>query len=56
MSVVRHLSWESSKFILNTLKKLGLKGADTFDELTHLLESGSDRIGVLDFLALVSCV
>jgi len=34
-------------------KKLGLKGANTdtdiFDELTYLLESGSDRIGALDF-------
>jgi serine/threonine-protein kinase HipA len=34
-------------------KKLGRKGADTdtveFDELTYLLESGSDRIGGLDF-------
>lgn len=34
-------------------KKLGLKGADTdtaeLDELTYLLESGSDRIGALDF-------
>jgi serine/threonine-protein kinase HipA len=33
--------------------KLGLKGAKTdvaqFDELTYLLESGSDRIGALDF-------
>ena len=34
-------------------KKLGLKGADTdtaeLDELTYLLESGSERIGALDF-------
>jgi len=34
-------------------KKLGLKGSDTYtaelDELTYLLESGSDRIGALDF-------
>ena len=34
-------------------KKLGLKGTDTdtaqLDELTYLLESGSDRIGALDF-------
>jgi len=34
-------------------KKLGLKGADTdtaeLDELIYLLESGSDRIGALDF-------
>jgi len=34
-------------------KKLGLKGADRdtaeLDELTYLLESGSDRIGALDF-------
>ena len=34
-------------------KKLGRKGADTdtseLDELTYLLESGSDRIGALDF-------
>jgi serine/threonine-protein kinase HipA len=34
-------------------KKLGLKGADTdtaeLNELTYLLESGSDRIGALDF-------
>ncbi len=34
-------------------KKLGLKGARTdtaeLDELTYLLESGSDRIGALDF-------
>jgi serine/threonine-protein kinase HipA len=34
-------------------KKLGLKGPDTdttaLDELTYLLESGSDRIGALDF-------
>jgi serine/threonine-protein kinase HipA len=34
-------------------KKLGSKGADTdtavLDELTYLLESGSDRIGALDF-------
>jgi len=34
-------------------RKLGLKGADTdtsqLDELTYLLESGSDRIGALDF-------
>ena len=34
-------------------KKLGQKGADTdtaeLDELTYLLESGSDRIGALDF-------
>lgn len=34
-------------------KKLGLKGAgtdtDDLDELTYLLESGSDRIGALDF-------
>ena len=34
-------------------KKLGLKGASTdtaeLDELTYLLESGSDRIGALDF-------
>ena len=34
-------------------KKLGLKGAATdtatLDELTYLLESGSDRIGALDF-------
>ncbi len=34
-------------------KKLGLKGTNTdtaiFDELTYLLESGSDRIGALDF-------
>lgn len=34
-------------------KKLGLKGAETdtaeIDELTYLLESGSDRIGALDF-------
>ena len=36
-------------------KKLGLEGADTgtagLDELTYLLESGSDRIGALDFQA-----
>lgn len=36
-------------------KKLGLKGADwdtaELDELTYLLESGSDRIGALDFQA-----
>lgn len=35
------------------LKTLGLEGADTdtaeLDELTYLLESGSDRIGALDF-------
>jgi serine/threonine-protein kinase HipA len=34
-------------------KKLGVKGPDTdtaeLDELTYLLESGSDRIGALDF-------
>ena len=34
-------------------KKLGLKGAGTdtaeLDELTYLIESGSDRIGALDF-------
>jgi serine/threonine-protein kinase HipA len=34
-------------------KKLGVKGVDTdsvkLDELTYLLESGSDRIGALDF-------
>lgn len=34
-------------------QKLGLKGADTdtatLDELTYLLESGSERIGALDF-------
>lgn len=34
-------------------KKLGLKGTDAdsaqLDELTYLLESGSDRIGALDF-------
>lgn len=34
-------------------KKLGLKGAEAdstlLDELTYLLESGSDRIGALDF-------
>jgi serine/threonine-protein kinase HipA len=34
-------------------KKLGIKGRDTensqLDELTYLLESGSDRIGALDF-------
>ena len=34
-------------------RKLGLKGADAsefeLDELTYLLESGSDRIGALDF-------
>ncbi len=34
-------------------KKLGMKSADTdttvLDELTYLLESGSDRIGALDF-------
>ncbi len=34
-------------------KRLGLKGADTdtdqLNELTYLLESGSDRIGALDF-------
>ena len=34
-------------------KKLGIKGAETdtadLDELTYLLESGSDRIGSLDF-------
>lgn len=34
-------------------KKLGLRGTDTdtadLDELTYLLESGSDRIGALDF-------
>ena len=39
------------RVILN--RKLGLKGANTdtttFDELTYLLESGSDRIGALDF-------
>ena len=39
------------RVILN--KTLGLKGADTdtaeLDELTYLLESGSDRIGALDF-------
>ena len=36
-------------------KKLGLEGADTdtagLDELTYFLESGSDRIGALDFQA-----
>jgi len=36
-------------------KKLGLKGVDAdssqLDELTYLLESGSDRIGALDFQA-----
>ncbi|WP_200907029.1 type II toxin-antitoxin system HipA family toxin [Desulfatitalea tepidiphila] len=36
-----------------TNKQLGLKGKDTdtseLDELTYLLESGSDRIGALDF-------
>jgi serine/threonine-protein kinase HipA len=36
-------------------KKLGLRGAKTdtaqLDELTYLLESGSDRIGALDFQA-----
>ncbi len=36
-----------------TNKNLGLKGADAdsaqLDELTYLLESGSDRIGALDF-------
>lgn len=34
-------------------RKLGIRGADTdtalLDELTYLLESGSDRIGALDF-------
>ncbi len=34
-------------------RKLGMRGADTdtalIDELTYLLESGSDRIGALDF-------
>ena len=34
-------------------RKLGMKGAETsefeLDELTYLLESGSDRIGALDF-------
>ncbi|MDE0308388.1 MAG: type II toxin-antitoxin system HipA family toxin [Acidiferrobacterales bacterium] len=39
------------RVIINKL--LGLKGADTdtneLDELTYLLESGSDRIGALDF-------
>lgn len=39
------------RVILN--RKLGLKGANTdtaeLDELTYLLESGSDRIGALDF-------
>ena len=34
-------------------RKLGLRGADTdtavLDEMTYLLESGSDRIGALDF-------
>ena len=34
-------------------KKLGMKGVDAdsvhLDELTYLLESGSDRIGALDF-------
>ena len=34
-------------------KKLGLKGTDAdsaqLDELTYLLESGSDRVGALDF-------
>jgi len=39
------------RVILN--KKLGLKGRDSdtaeLDELTYLLESGSDRIGALDF-------
>ncbi|WP_244193637.1 HipA N-terminal domain-containing protein [Pantoea cypripedii] len=34
-------------------RKLGVRGADTdtalLDELTYLLESGSDRIGALDF-------
>ena len=34
-------------------RKLGLEGVGTdtanFDELTYLLESGSDRIGALDF-------
>ena len=39
------------RVILN--KRLGLKGANTdtavLDELTYLLESGSDRIGALDF-------
>ena len=38
---------------LLSIKKLGLKGANTdtaeLDELTYLLESGSDRIGALDF-------
>jgi serine/threonine-protein kinase HipA len=42
-------------------KKLGLKGVDAdsihLDELTYLLESGSDRIGALDFqLSAVDCV
>ena len=36
-----------------TNRRLGLRGADTdtagLDELTYLLESGSDRIGALDF-------
>lgn len=39
------------RVILN--KKLGMKGKDTdttqLDELTYMLESGSDRIGALDF-------
>ena len=42
-------------------KKLGLKGVDAdsanLDELTYLLDSGSDRIGALDFqLSAVDCV
>ena len=43
-------SW-GRRVIIN--KKLGLKGVDAdsvnLDELTYLLESGSDRIGALDF-------
>jgi serine/threonine-protein kinase HipA len=39
-------------------RKLGVKGADAsefeLDELTYLLESGSDRIGALDFQMLAS--
>lgn len=44
-------AWGRRVIIIN--KMLGLKGADTdtaeLDELAYLLESGSDRIGALDF-------
>jgi serine/threonine-protein kinase HipA len=41
------------RVILNRLQGGGGRGADTdaLDELTYLLESGSDRIGALDFQA-----